>query len=62
MKSKPGDWHINSLAHIPELLALYCAENFSHARIKRVTIDRSHKVNRDQSDNQNAHKHQPLST
>ncbi len=30
MKSKPGDWHISSLAHIPELLALHCAEHFSH--------------------------------
>ena len=39
MKSKPGDWHINSLAHIPESLALYCAEHFSCARIKQVTID-----------------------
>jgi hypothetical protein len=62
MKSKPGGWHINSFAHILELLALYCAEHFSHARIKQVTIDRSHQANGDQSDNHNSHKHQPLST
>ena len=41
MKSKPGDWHISSLAHIPELLALYCAEHFSHARIKPIAHDGS---------------------
>jgi hypothetical protein len=44
MKSKPGDWHISSLAHILELLALYCAGHFSHARIKRVSIDRLHQA------------------
>ena len=49
MESKPGDWHISSLAHIPELLALYCAEHFSHARIKRVTIDHSHQASHDRS-------------
>ncbi len=41
MKSKPGDWHISSLARIPELLALYCAEYFSHARIKQIAHDGS---------------------
>ncbi len=41
MKSKPGDWHISSLAHIPELLALYYAEHFSHALIKPIAHDGS---------------------
>jgi hypothetical protein len=49
MKSKPGDWHINTLAHISGLLAYYFAEQFSHARIKRVTIDHSHQASHDRS-------------